>query len=633
MRAFSKLCVVMLLALPCLAFAQSDPTNFPLTPICDVKVDDDGDCATDAVGDTVCVRGLVLAWKQFGSRGPGAIYDPESGCCLSIFDINDAPDLQTGQFVEVCGWVGNFRGLAEIIDNPDDFTQDPVVTVLDDNPAPVPCTPINGEDIQDDNPKAEELESCLVEVCGQFVDSGDFPGGSRNFDFIAADGNTVEIRVDSDTDIGGTPIPVGNVTVKGVVGQFRFPDECIGYQILPRSLDDFLPPRCEVELDLKPTSCPNPFNPHSNGIYPAAILGSDVIDVSSIDVSTLELAGVAPIRTHVHDVSAPWMPPNALMNPGFESPDASGGDVFGTADWFGFNDHFTTAAVSRSGSQALKIFGPFFPFGGAGAGQHVGAASEGDVFKASAWALNWSGDPIDPSNFAVVKIEFLDAGNAVVGFAESPQITSALPLDTWTEFSVEATAPMGTASAQIVLVHVQLEPVTGGSVFFDDAYMALMMDKPECACTEAGPDGVDDLTLKFRNQDLVAALGDVMGGAVIPVTITGRYLDGTVFAGTDCIIVRYNGGVPGRRGGASFAISRDAVEKVARISYTLPQDTQVTLGVYNVAGRLVDRIVSGPQTAGSYDLVWSTTGRASGLYLFKLETHDFIETRKVMLLN
>ncbi|UCE02214.1 MAG: T9SS type A sorting domain-containing protein [Candidatus Latescibacterota bacterium] len=636
MRAIFKLCVVMLLVTPIAVFAQSDPTNFPLTPICDVKVDEDGDCITDAIDDTVCVRGLVLAWKQFGTRGPGAIYDPESGCCLSIFDITSAPDLQTGQFVEVCGWVGNFAGLAEITDKRGSGDEDPVVTVLDSVPAPVPCTPVNGEDLQDFNPLAEELESHLVEVCGQFVDSGifDITGSGNNYDFVAADGNTIEIRVDRDTDIDGSPIPVGNVTVKGVLGQFNgFSDECVGYQVLPRSFDDFLPPTCEVELDLKPTSCPNPLNPRSNGVYPAAILGSELLDVTTIDVSTLELAGVAPIRTHVHDASGPWMPPNLLMNAGFESPDASGGDVYGTADWFGFNDHFTTAVVSRSGSQALKIFGPFFPGGGAGAGQNVGAASEGDVFRASAWALNWSGDPIDPSNFAVVKIEFLDAGNAVIGFAESPQITSALPLDTWTEFSVEATAPMGTASVQLILVHVQLEPITGGSVFFDDAYMALMMDKPECACIEAGPDGFDDLTLKFRNQDLVAALGPLSGGDEIPLTITGRYLDGTAFSGTDCVIVRYNGGVPGDRGDFSFAISRDGLQKTAQIAYTLPQDTHVTLGVYNVAGRLVDRIVSGPQSAGSYDLVWSTTGHASGLYLFKLETRDFVETRKVMLLN
>jgi hypothetical protein len=406
----------------------------------------------------------------------------------------------------------------------------------------------------------------------------------------------------------------------------------LGSQLLPRSVDDVLAPTCEVELDLKPESCPNPFNPKSKGVYPVAILGSDALDVNSIDISTIELAGVAPIRVRVEDVTGPWTPPNLLMNPGFESPDASAGDVFGTADWGGFNDNFTTAAASRSGSQSLKIFGPFFPFGGAGVVQNVGAASEGDVFKLSAWALNSSSDPIDPSNFAVVKLEFLDAGNNVIGFAESPQITSALPVDTWTEFSAQATAPMGTASAQAVLVHVQLEPVTGGSVFFDDASMALLA-KPDCACATEDPDGFDDLTLKFRTQDLAAALDGLSSGAVIPLTITGNYLDGTLFEGTDCITVLHDSGATARRGQASFAISRDAAEKSARISYTLPEDMHVTLGVYNVSGRLVDRIVSGPQAAGRHEVIWSTGGRPSGLYLFKLETRDVVETRKAVLLK
>ena len=58
-----------------------------------------------------------------------------------------------------------------------------------------------------------------------------------------------------------------------------------------------------------------------------------------------------------------------LVNGGFESPDASGGDVAGSDGWNSFNFVFTTAAIAHSGTQSLKTFGPFGPGGGSGAVQ------------------------------------------------------------------------------------------------------------------------------------------------------------------------------------------------------------------------------------------------------------------------
>lgn len=62
-----------------------------------------------------------------------------------------------------------------------------------------------------------------------------------------------------------------------------------------------------VDLDIKPGSCPNPFNPTAtgNGVLPAAILGSADFDVTDIDVSTVLLEGIMPLRCEFEDVSAP----------------------------------------------------------------------------------------------------------------------------------------------------------------------------------------------------------------------------------------------------------------------------------------------------------------------------------------
>ena len=56
-------------------------------------------------------------------------------------------------------------------------------------------------------------------------------------------------------------------------------------------------------------------------------------------------------------------------------------------------------------------------------------------------------------------------------------------------------------------------------------------------CTTAGPDGWLDLTLKFDNQEVVAALGTVEDGDVICLTLTFELLDGRLIEDFDFIII------------------------------------------------------------------------------------------------
>jgi hypothetical protein len=68
------------------------------------------------------------------------------------------------------------------------------------------------------------------------------------------------------------------------------------------------PPVANIPLDIKPMSCPNPINTKSRGVLPAAILGTKAVDVSKIDLSSVRLAGVAPLRSSFEDVAAPFTP-------------------------------------------------------------------------------------------------------------------------------------------------------------------------------------------------------------------------------------------------------------------------------------------------------------------------------------
>jgi hypothetical protein len=51
-------------------------------------------------------------------------------------------------------------------------------------------------------------------------------------------------------------------------------------------------PTIEVGIDIKPGSFPNSFNINGNGVIPVAVLGSDTLDVTEIDLSTLSFAGL-----------------------------------------------------------------------------------------------------------------------------------------------------------------------------------------------------------------------------------------------------------------------------------------------------------------------------------------------------
>jgi hypothetical protein len=63
-----------------------------------------------------------------------------------------------------------------------------------------------------------------------------------------------------------------------------------------------------VSVDVKPKSCPNPLNTNDQGVLPVAILGTPSFNVNEVDVSTIKLAGVSPLRSGLEDVATPFSP-------------------------------------------------------------------------------------------------------------------------------------------------------------------------------------------------------------------------------------------------------------------------------------------------------------------------------------
>jgi hypothetical protein len=185
-------------------------------------------------------------------------------------------------------------------------------------------------------------------------------GGLANFSWISTDGNPSQVDMVFSPTAAQAGVHVIHFTATDDYDPPGVTDVDLTIEVIYEGPD--------TAFDIKPTSCPNPLNIKSKGVLPTAILGTDVFDVTMVDVATLLLEGVPPTRTHVEDVAT---------------------------------------------------------------------------------------------------------------------------------------------------------PVAGGG--------------EPCECTEEGPDGFDDLTIKFSNQSIVEALGEVTDGEMRPLTITGQLYDGSPFELVDCV--------------------------------------------------------------------------------------------------
>jgi len=69
------------------------------------------------------------------------------------------------------------------------------------------------------------------------------------------------------------------------------------------------------------------------------------------------------------------------------------------------------------------------------------------------------------------------------------------------------------------------------------------------------------------------------------------------------------------------------------IEFSIPKSEFVTLKIYNTLGEEVTTLVSDMLSAGSYDYEWDASNLASGVYLYRLQAGDYVETRKMVLMR
>jgi hypothetical protein len=69
------------------------------------------------------------------------------------------------------------------------------------------------------------------------------------------------------------------------------------------------------------------------------------------------------------------------------------------------------------------------------------------------------------------------------------------------------------------------------------------------------------------------------------------------------------------------------------IKFDLPKSSEVSLKIFNILGEEIATLVSDRLSAGSYSYEWDGNNLASGVYLYRLQAGEYVETRKMVLMR
>jgi hypothetical protein len=319
------------------------------------------------------------------------------------------------------------------------------------------------------------------------------------------------------------------------------------------------------------------FNTPLNQWVPFSV--STVAPTGSLRVEALFLflqPGCATGSVFVDDVvfcaNTPTAPTNLLANPSFSS---------GLTSWTAFASVVADSRVFayRTPIRSAKLYGPFTTPGDVSGMYQSFAAVPGWQWILSGYALTTcEEDPIDGTNdnYATFKIVFLNSSNVEIGSNEVTVVDNTSPLGTWTNYTVSAVSPAGTASVRAYVLFVQPTTMNGAA-------------------------WVDDLVLQSANA---TGIGDE------PTAFAAELLQN----------------VP------------NPFNPTTAISFTLPKAGNAKLEIFDAAGQSVSVLFDGIGKSGLNTVSWNGTNAsgnkvASGAYFYKLTAGTFQDTKKMILLK
>jgi hypothetical protein len=69
------------------------------------------------------------------------------------------------------------------------------------------------------------------------------------------------------------------------------------------------------------------------------------------------------------------------------------------------------------------------------------------------------------------------------------------------------------------------------------------------------------------------------------------------------------------------------------IDYSIKEEGNVELVIYDVLGKVVEKLVDKRKTAGNYSAQFDASNLSSGIYFYSLRVNDFVATKKMLLIK
>jgi hypothetical protein len=69
------------------------------------------------------------------------------------------------------------------------------------------------------------------------------------------------------------------------------------------------------------------------------------------------------------------------------------------------------------------------------------------------------------------------------------------------------------------------------------------------------------------------------------------------------------------------------------IKYDLPSPCRVRIDIYDILGRRVATLADEEQVAGAHQVIWNASDKSSGIYFYRIQAGEYVETKKMMLMK
>lgn len=229
------------------------------------------------IGQTVTVSGVVTNGSELGPIR--YLQDGTAGIACYGSNLNT---VQKGDSITATGVLFEFSGLLEL---------SPTNTFTNHGQAVNPPAPL----IIPISSAGESLEGQLVRLDNvTFVQTGNFATGNSTVQVF--DGtSTFDVRINGSTNIDGSAIPTGPISIIGLMGQFN-----ANYQLIPRSTQDiftYVAPAREINVKINGNTV------LSGDTYIVGTTANTTITIENYGVQNLTVSGSTLTGTNAADFS------------------------------------------------------------------------------------------------------------------------------------------------------------------------------------------------------------------------------------------------------------------------------------------------------------------------------------------